>query len=187
MLPAYSKEKWDRRCKTEVPVLTDKGASRANSRLASWGNPLAWQCHAGPSSSYSVCRSHLPDTESRVWPWTMGSQCSSWSIPLAVPTKGEADLTRWTPWAGNPVGWHRSHHIRKGQQQTQAGLTLPLLRGDVEEPLASSRVTLRYNRRPVADTSSLLLSKPPGENQAQPKRAGVAITNTGWFQHLMSI
>lgn len=27
------------------------------------------------------------------------------------------------------------------------------------------------------------LSKPPGENQAQPKRAGMAITNTGWFQH----
>lgn len=84
----------------------------------------------------------------------------------------------------NPMGWKPCPHVRKGQQQTQAGLTLPLLRGVVEEPLASSRVTLWYNRRPSADASSLLLSRPPGENQAQPKRA---ITNTGWFQHLMSI
>lgn len=81
------------------------------------------------------------------------------------------------------MGLHRNHHVRKGQQQTQASLTLPLLRGVVEEPLASSKGTLWYNRRHFADASSLLLSKPPGENQAQPKRAGMAIANMWLFQH----
>lgn len=160
-----------------------KRASCASSRFTFWGNPLAWQCCAGPSGGYGVCRSRSPDTGHRMWPWTVGSQRSSWSIPLAIPKKGEADLTRWIPWAGNPVGLHRSHHVRKGQQQTQASLTLPLLRGVVEEPLASSKGTLWYNRRHFADASSLLLSKPPGENQAQLKRAGMAIANMWLFQH----
>lgn len=114
-----------------------KWTSCANSRFVSWGNPQTWQCHAGPSSSYCVCRSYWPDTECRVWPWTM---YSSWSIPLAMPKKGAAELTRWIPWAANLGGLHRCHHDRKGQQQTQAGLTLPLLREVVEEPLASSKV-----------------------------------------------
>lgn len=81
-----------------------KWASLTNSRFASSGNPLAWQCHAEPSSSYRVCRSHLPDTEDRAWPSTTDSQYSLWSIPLVILVKGEADLTRWiqgleTRWA----------------------------------------------------------------------------------------
>lgn len=102
----------------------------------------------------TVFRSYSPDTEHRVWPWTMGRQYSSWIIPLAIPKKGEADLTRGIPWAGNPLGFCRSNHDRKSQQQTQAGLTLPLLREVVEEPLASSKVKLWCNRRPFADTST---------------------------------
>lgn len=100
-----------------------KWTSLTNSGFASWGNPLAWQCHAGLSSSYRVCRSHLPDTEHRAWPWTMGSQYSSWSIPLAIPVKGEADLTRWIQ--GLETRWVCTGVTTLGKVSNKPKLVLP--------------------------------------------------------------